>query len=139
MAHWVLEVLKHLKFKNQSVIGHSMGSLIALEYAGPSRCRAHRADRHCFIPCRCPEAFLEAAQRISTPLRHGHHLGHAPQCRWAAIRPGMWMWRHAGAPAPARPRRPLHDLKACNDYSGGSKRREGAVSGAIRPLAAATS
>src|SRR5207302_4126363 len=79
MAHWVVEVLKLVEIEKASVIGHSMGSLIALEYAA-----RHAAERIVLIgtayPMAVSEAFLEAARKNE----HGDFemesiWGHAPR------------------------------------------------------------
>jgi pimeloyl-ACP methyl ester carboxylesterase len=121
MAQWVLEVLKHLKIQKPSVIGHSMGSLIALECAAH-----HAAERIALIgtayPMQVSEAFLEAARRNQHAAFDMDTIwGHAPQVPLGGNpNPGMWMY----GDTLARLRRLApgvlyNDLKACNDYSGG--------------------
>jgi len=121
MAHWVLEVLKHLKIQKPSVIGHSMGSLIALECAA-----RHATERIALIgtayPMRVSEAFLEAARKNQHAAFDMDTIwGHAPQVPLGGNpNPGMWMY----GDTLARLRRLApgvlyNDLKACNDYSGG--------------------
>jgi pimeloyl-ACP methyl ester carboxylesterase len=121
MADWVLEVLKHLKIQKPSVIGHSMGSLIALEYAA-----RHAVERMALIgtayPMKVSEAFLEAARNNQHAAFDMETIwGHAPQVPLGGNpNPGMWMY----GDTLARLRRLApdvlyNDLKACNDYPGG--------------------
>jgi pimeloyl-ACP methyl ester carboxylesterase len=121
MADWVREVLKHVKIQKPDVIGHSMGSLIALEYAARHAARSIALIGTAY-PMTVSEVFLEAA-------RKNHHAafdmetiwGHAPQVPLGGNpNPGMWMY----GDTLARLRRLApgvlyNDLKACNDYSGG--------------------
>ena len=121
MADWVLEVLEHLKIRKPSVVGHSMGSLIALEYAA-----RHAAERIALIgtayPMPVSAAFLEAARNNQHAAFDMETIwGHAPQVPLGGNpNPGMWMY----GDTLARLRRLApgvlyNDLKACNDYSGG--------------------
>jgi pimeloyl-ACP methyl ester carboxylesterase len=121
MADWVLEVLKHVKIQKPGVVGHSMGSLIALEYAA-----RYAAERIALIgtayPMPVSEAFLEAARMNRHAAFDMETIwGHAPQVPLGGNpNPGMWMY----GDTLARLRRLApgvlyNDLKACNDYSGG--------------------
>jgi pimeloyl-ACP methyl ester carboxylesterase len=121
MADWVVEVLKHVKIQKPSVVGHSMGSLIALEYAA-----RHPAERIALIgtayPMKVSEAFLEAARKNQHAAFDMETIwGHAPQVPLGGNpNPGMWMY----GDTLARLRRLApgvlyNDLRASNDYSGG--------------------
>lgn len=121
MADWVLEVLKQVKIQKPGVIGHSMGSLIALEYAA-----RHAAERIALIgtayPMPVSAAFLEAARNDQHAAFDMETIwGHAPQVPLGGNpNPGMWMY----GDTLARLRRLApgvlyNDLKACNDYAGG--------------------
>src|SRR5712671_338731 len=118
MADWVLEVLEHLKIQKPSVVGHSMGSLIALEYAA-----RHAAERIALIgtayPMKVSEAFLEAARNDQHAAFDMETIwGHAPQVPFGGNpNPGMWMYGDALARlARLAPGVLYNDLRACNDY-----------------------
>ena len=112
-----------LNIEKAALVGHSMGSLVALECAAraPER-RAHRVDRH-RLPDESVEAFLEAARRTMTRAfdmtpsgvtrrRCRSAATRTPACGCTAIR-----WRACERLAPGV----LYaDLKACNDYAAGS-------------------
>jgi len=121
MAHWVIEVLKRVKIEKASVIGHSMGSLIALECAARDA-----AERIALIgtayPMAVSQGFLEAARKNQHAAFDMDTIwGHAPQVPLGGNpNPGMWMY----GDTLARLRRLApgvlyNDLKACNDYAGG--------------------
>ena len=121
MAAWIFEVLKSRKIEKASLVGHSMGSLVALECAAR---RPEQVERIALIgvayPMKVGEAFLDAARR-------NHHdafdmetiWGHAPRVPLGGNpNPGMWMY----GDTLARLRRLApgvlyNDLKACNDYT----------------------
>ena len=70
MADWVAKVLDARKIKSAALVGHSMGSLIALEFAA----RYPRvAERIALIgtayPMKVGEAFLDAARRTNAFVR----------------------------------------------------------------------
>jgi len=97
-----------------------MGSLIALECAA-----RHAAERIALIgtayPMQVSEAFLEAARKNQHAAFDMDTIwGMRRRCRWAVIRTrACGCTGHAGAPAPARPRRPLQRSQGLHDYSGG--------------------
>lgn len=121
MADWIFAVLQELKIEKASLVGHSMGALVALECAVR---HAARVERIALIgvsyPMKVSDAFLEAARRndtaafdMSTIWGHGASvpLGGNPN-------PGMWMY----GDMLARLRRLApgvlyNDLKACNEYA----------------------
>jgi len=120
MADWVLKVLDTVKTQKAVLIGHSMGSLVAVEAAARF---PQRVERIALIgvayPMKVGEAFLDAA-------RKNHHdafdmetiWGHAPRVPLGGNpNPGMWMY----GDTLARLRRLApgvlyNDLKACNEY-----------------------
>jgi pimeloyl-ACP methyl ester carboxylesterase len=125
MADWVFAVLDSRKIETCSVVGHSMGSFVALEMAAR---RPERVERIAFIgvayPMKVSEAFLDAARR-NDPAAYDMETiwGHAPRVPLGGNpNPGMWMYgdtlARLGRLAPGV----LHtDLKACNDYAGGAE------------------
>jgi pimeloyl-ACP methyl ester carboxylesterase len=125
MADWVSAVLKTLGIAKASIVGHSMGSLVALEFA--ARYPA-QAERVAFIavayPMKVSGDFLEAAKRDHCDAFDMHTIwGHAAQVPLGANpNPGMWMY----GDTLARLRRLApgvlyNDLKACNDYGAGAE------------------
>jgi pimeloyl-ACP methyl ester carboxylesterase len=121
MADWTFKVLEVLEIPKASIIGHSMGSLIALECANR---HPERVERIALVgvayPMKVSEAFLDAARKNEqTAFDMETIWGHAPQVPLGGNpNPGMWMY----GDTLARLRRLApgvlyNDLKACNDYS----------------------
>jgi len=119
MADWVFSVLKSLNIEKVSLVGHSMGALVALECAS----RQSRVERIALIgvayPMKVTEVFLDAARRNDHAAYDMETIwGHAPQVPLGRDpNPGMWMY----GDMLARLRRLApgvlyNDLKACNDY-----------------------
>jgi pimeloyl-ACP methyl ester carboxylesterase len=114
--------LKTLKLETASVIGHSMGSLAALEFAAryPAQC-----ERIALVgtgyPMKVAAPFLEAARDNDYSAFDMHAIwGHGAQVAFAANpNPGMWMYGDALARLERLAPGVLYaDLKACNDYAG---------------------
>lgn len=121
MADWVFHVLEQVQVRKASIVGHSMGSLIALECAGR---QSGRVERIALIgiayPMKVSEAFLDAARRNQQSAFDMETIwGHAAQVPLGGNpNPGMWMY----GDTLARLRRLApgvlyNDLKACNDYA----------------------
>ncbi len=120
MAGWMFKLLEGITFSKITLVGHSMGSLVALECAARA---PERVERIALIgvayPMKVGAEFLDAARRdhfdsfdMSTIWGHAAQvpLGGNPN-------PGMWMY----GDTLARLRRLApgvlyNDLKACNDY-----------------------
>jgi pimeloyl-ACP methyl ester carboxylesterase len=120
MADWVLRVLDAQAIERASIVGHSMGALVALEAAGR---RPERIERIACIgvayPMNVSEAFLEAARRNEHAAYDMETIwGHAPQVPLGGNpNPGMWMYGDALARLRRLAPGVLYsDLKACNDY-----------------------
>jgi pimeloyl-ACP methyl ester carboxylesterase len=122
IADWLSRVLKTLKLEKASIIGHSMGSLAALEFAAryPAQC-----ERIALIgtgyPMKVAAPFLEAARDNDYSAFDMHTIwGHGAQVALAANpNPGMWMYGDALARLERLGPGVLYaDLKACNDYAG---------------------
>jgi pimeloyl-ACP methyl ester carboxylesterase len=125
MADWVSQVLKKLGIEKASVVGHSMGSLVALEFAArhPAQC-----ERIAFIgiafPMKVTEAFLAAARDDDYAAFDMHTIwGHAAQVPLGGNpNPGMWMYGDALARLERlAPGVLYNDLKASNDYAAGAE------------------
>jgi len=120
MAEWVCKEVPAEKF---SIVGHSMGSLIALECAARVPSRIERiAMIGVAYPMKVGEAFLEAAKRDSYDAFDMSTIwGHAAQVPLAGNpNPGMWMYGDMLARLERLAPGVLHaGLKACNDYAAG--------------------
>ncbi len=123
MADWVMQLLDAARLDRASVVGHSMGSLIALECAAR---HPERVGRIALIgtayPMKVSDAFLEAARRDEqTAFEMDTIWGHAPQVPLGGNpNPGMWMYGDTLARlARLAPGVLYAGLKACNDYAAG--------------------
>jgi pimeloyl-ACP methyl ester carboxylesterase len=121
MADWVVRVLDAAKLQKGALVGHSMGTLIAVECAARHAARVERialiATAH---PMKVSDAFLEAAKRNShDAFDMSTILGHAPQVPLGGNpNPGMWMYGDTQARLERLAPGVLHaDLKACNDFA----------------------
>jgi len=120
MAEWVLELTGKLHVQKSSVVGHSMGTFVALECAARQPARVERiALIATAYPMKVADAFLEAARNNERAAFDMHTIwGHAPQVPLGGNpNPGMWMY----GDTLARLRRLApgvlyNDLKASNDY-----------------------
>jgi pimeloyl-ACP methyl ester carboxylesterase len=123
MADWVKKLLEEKKIKSASLVGHSMGSLIVLEFAARY---PEAAEKVALIgtayPMKVGEAFLDAAKR-NDPAAHDMETiwGHAAQVPFSGNpNPGMWMYGETLARLSRLAPGVLHaDLSACNSYAGG--------------------
>ncbi len=123
MADWVVRVLDSLGLGKAALVGHSLGSLIALECAA-----RHPARVECIAligvayPMNVSEAFLEAARKNEQSAFDMSTIwGHAPQVPLGGNpNPGMWMYGDTLARLARLAPGVLHnDLKACNEYAAG--------------------
>ena len=123
MAQWVFDLLQSLKIEKASLVGHSMGALVALECAAS---RPERVERLAMLgvtyPMKVSEAFLDAARRNDQAAYDMETIwGHAAQVPLGGNpNPGMWMYGDTLARlARLAPGVLYNDLKACNDYAAG--------------------
>ncbi|HEY5896153.1 MAG TPA: alpha/beta hydrolase [Burkholderiales bacterium] len=121
MADWAIKVLNEVKVDKAVLVGHSMGSLVALDCAAR---HPDRVERIALIgtayPMKVSQAFLDAAQRNDhTAFDMSTIWGHAPQVPLGANpNPGMWMYGDTLARLDRLAPGVLYmDLKACNDFS----------------------
>jgi pimeloyl-ACP methyl ester carboxylesterase len=123
MADWVLRLLDAAKLEQASVVGHSMGSLVALECAARHPARIGRiALLGTAYPMKVGAAFMDAARRNDHAAYDMETIwGHAPQSALGANpNPGMWM--HGESLARLERLAPgvlFNDLKACHEYADG--------------------
>jgi pimeloyl-ACP methyl ester carboxylesterase len=123
MADWLLALLDALRIGKAAVVGHSMGALVALEFAAR---HPQRAERIALIgvayPMKVSAAFLEAAQRNDQSAYDMETIwGHAAQTPFSGNpNPGMWMYGDTLARLARLAPGVLHaDLTACNAYADG--------------------
>src|ERR1700694_3449760 len=123
MAAWVFNLIDTLKIEKASLVGHSMGSLVALECAAM---HPERVERIALIgtafPMKVSEAFLDAARRNDYSAFDMYTIwGHAAQTPLGANpSPGMWMYGDTLARLERlAPGVLYNDLQARHDYAGG--------------------
>jgi len=123
MADWLKKVLDQKKIKSALVVGHSMGSLVALEFAARY---PESAEKIALIgvayPMKVSDGFLDAAKRNDQAAYDMETIwGHAAQVPLAGNpNPGMWMYGDTLARLARLAPGVLHaDLSACNAYAGG--------------------
>jgi pimeloyl-ACP methyl ester carboxylesterase len=123
MAGWVPRVLDAARIRSASLVGHSMGSLVALECAARY---PERVERIALIgvayPMKVGEEFLEAARKNEqTAFDMDTIWAHAPRVPLGGNpNPGMWMYGDTLARLARLAPGVLHaGLKACNDYADG--------------------
>ncbi|HLX82135.1 MAG TPA: alpha/beta hydrolase [Burkholderiales bacterium] len=123
MAGWIFALLKELKIEKTILVGHSMGSLITLEFAARY---PESAEKIALIgvayPMKVSDGFLDAARR-NDPAAYDMETiwGHAPQVPFSGNpNPGMWMYGDTLARLARLGPGVLHtDLAACNGYAAG--------------------
>ena len=122
-ADWLVEVLDALNIEQTALVGHSMGSLIALQCAGN---HADRIRSLALVGTAVPMPVTE--QLLNSAFENDHaaiemltEWGHSPGAHFGGNEtPGMWMigglmrlFERGGKGVL------FNDLKACNDYSEG--------------------
>jgi pimeloyl-ACP methyl ester carboxylesterase len=125
IADWLSRVLEKTKIPRCSIVGHSMGSLAALEFAAryPAQC-----ERIALIavgyPMKVTEPYLEAARNNDYTAFDMYTIwGHAAQVPLGGNpNPGMWMYGDTLARLERlAPGVLYNDLKAVNDYDQGEE------------------
>jgi pimeloyl-ACP methyl ester carboxylesterase len=120
MADWVIRALDAVRIPKASVVGHSLGTLVAVEAAAR---HPQRVERIALIatgyPMSVSDAFLDAAKRNEYTAFDMHTIwGHAPQVPFGGNpNPGMWMYGDTQARLERLAPGVLYaGLKASNDY-----------------------
>lgn len=128
LARWVPALMDAAGVQRAALVGHSMGSLIALEAAGQAPGRATRLVMiGTAYPMKVSDALLATA--AADPLR-AMAMVNAWSISSIATKPGFpspGSWLHGGALAlmrrvqAAQPQANvfLHDFEVCNSYAGG--------------------
>ena len=123
MADWTMRLLDTAKLDKASLVGHSMGSLVALECAARYPGRTKRiALLGTAYPMKVSEAFLGAAKENRQDAFDMDTIwGHAPGVPLGGNpNPGMWMYGDTLARlARLAPGVLYNDLRACHEYAGG--------------------
>jgi pimeloyl-ACP methyl ester carboxylesterase len=123
MSDWVLRALDAAGLGRASIVGHSMGALVALECAARHPGRVERiALVGVAYPLKVSAAFLEAARNNELTAFDMHTIwGHAPEVSLGSNpNPGMWMYGDTLARLARLAPGVLHsDLKACDAYGSG--------------------
>jgi pimeloyl-ACP methyl ester carboxylesterase len=125
MTEWVLAAVDACPVKNFSVVGHSMGTFIALECAAQ---RPEQVQRVALLatafPMKVGDAFLEAARANRHEAFDMHAIwGHSLQVPFGADpNPGMWMYGDTLARLERlAPGVLYNDLNAVKEYSAGEE------------------
>ena len=123
LAQWLVRLLDAAGVGKASLVGHSLGSLVALECAAR---HAGRVERIALIgtafPMKVSDTFLEAARTNDHAAYDMETIwGHAPEVPLGGNPyPGMWMYGDTLARLERLAPGVLHaGLKACNDYTAG--------------------
>jgi pimeloyl-ACP methyl ester carboxylesterase len=123
MADWVLRLLDAAQVRKAGMVGHSMGSLVALECAARHPERIEKiALLGTAYPMTVTAVFLNAAQENRQDAHDMLNIwGHAAQVALGGNpNPGMWMYGDTLARlARLAPGVLYNDLKACHEYTGG--------------------
>jgi pimeloyl-ACP methyl ester carboxylesterase len=123
MADWTMRLLDAARVERASLVGHSMGSLVALECAARHPARVQRiALLAVAYPMKVSDGFLQAAKENRHDAYDMENIwGHAPQVPLGANpNPGMWMYGDTLARLERLAPGVLYsDLLACHAYAGG--------------------
>ena len=121
MSDWLAKVFKKLKLKNAVVVGHSMGALIAYDFAGryQKQCEAAVFLGFC-LPMPVNQMLLDLSE--SNDHRAFETIvdfGYAPNSKiGAAQAPGLWMTQGGmRLMEQSGPGVLFNDFSACNNYA----------------------
>ena len=123
MTEWLVRVLDEASIRRAAVVGHSMGSLVALDTAAryPDRVRSIAMVGVSF-PLRVSDALLEAAEAGShDAVEMLTYWGHSKSAAMGGNEtPGIWMTgAYMRLLERAAPETISADLKACDTYDAG--------------------
>jgi pimeloyl-ACP methyl ester carboxylesterase len=126
LADWMIAVLDALNIERAALVGHSMGSLAALDAAGRHSERVEKlALLAPAVPMRVSDALLDAAKRddhVAFELINGWSFSPADQ-RGGNRMPGVWMTGNGMRLMERCRDGVLHtDLLACHAYADGLAR-----------------
>ena len=125
MAKWLLDYLDHLKINEFSVVGHSMGSLIALEAAALAKERAvNLVMVGTAFPMAVSDVLLSYAKNNKPEaIDILTYMGYSNQARLGRnTNPGMWMTGSTKKLLEKSKKGVIYqDLKACTEYDSGLK------------------
>lgn len=123
LADWVTRLMDAAQVPKATLVGHSMGSLVALECAARAPARVERiALLGVAFPMNVSDAFIDAARLDDVSAFDMETIwGHAPQVPFSANpNPGMWMYGDTLARLSRLAPGVLHtDLRACKNYTAG--------------------
>jgi pimeloyl-ACP methyl ester carboxylesterase len=124
LAEWITRVLDASNINEASMVGHSMGSLIALEVAARAPARVSKlALLGSATPMPVAEPLLEAARANEhAALDMINVWSHGSRAQIGGnTAPGMWLLGTNMRLMERQARDVLHtDFKACNDYANGT-------------------
>lgn len=123
MSEWLVEMLDALDVERAAVVGHSMGSLVALDFGSRHSQRVRSIVMvGVSFPLRVNDALMETADagRHET-LDMLTYWGHSRAAQLGGNdTPGIWMaGAHMRLLEQAAPEAIAADLRACDDYDGG--------------------
>ena len=123
LANWTVAVLDALGLKRASLVGHSMGSLVALDAAARAPLRAERlALIGCAFPMAVADSLLAAAMdnpKLAIDLITGWSHAPASLLSGGAL-PGLWLpGLNRALMGRAAPGVLYRDLLNCREYEGG--------------------
>ena len=122
-ADWVIRLMESAGVASASIVGHSMGSLVALECAARHPAKvAQIALLGTAFPMNVSDGFLEAARNNDQSAYDMETIwGHAPQVPFGGNpNPGMWMYGDTLARlSRLAPGVLFNDLRACKEYRDG--------------------
>jgi len=120
-ADWVINLSDHGAIREAVVVGHSMGSLIALDLATRYSTRVSRlALLGCNTPMPVADALMDAAEHCPHEAFDMLNIwGHAPQVKWnqSAIPGTALMMAYKCLLEKSRPGVLANDLTACSSFA----------------------
>jgi len=121
LADWLTALIDAAGFQHASVVGHSMGALVALEFAARYPARLSKlAVLGAAVPMPVAEPLLAAARADDhAALDMINVWSHSPRAQLGGnTAPGLWMLGMNLRLMERQPRGVLYaDFKACNDYA----------------------